>query len=165
MMRVHLSLGSNLGDRPARLREALRALGHLEGTQLLVLSRCYETEPLGPAEQPAFLNLAAEIETALTPLELLNAVKDIEARLGRTASERWGPRVIDIDLILWGGRVMADAQLTLPHREFRGRAFVLRPLAEIAPDAIDPVTGKTVAELAAAPEAQGWVEQRDYIAP
>jgi len=164
-MRVHLSLGSNLGDRRANLRAALQALGRLEGVELLTVSHCYETEPMGMADQPAFLNMAAEIETERVPLELLNAVKEIEDRLGRTPAPRWGPRVVDIDLILWGDQVMNSDALTLPHGEFRKRAFVLRPLAEIAPDAVDPVTGKTVAQLAEAPEAQGWVEQRDTITP
>jgi 2-amino-4-hydroxy-6-hydroxymethyldihydropteridine diphosphokinase len=103
------------------------------------------------------LNLAAEIETAFDPLELLNAAKAIERGLGRTPTVRWGPREIDIDLVLWGSRIVETESLVLPHKEFRTRAFVLVPLAEIAPDAVDPVTGLSVRELAGRPEAQGDV--------
>ena len=145
-----LSLGSNLGDRADCLRRALEALAALPDTRLAAQSGVHETAPWGVADQPSFLNLAAEIETDLAPLELLNAVKTLEVRLGRTPGPQWGPRVIDIDLVLWEDRVMETGALTLPHPRFRERAFVLLPLREIAPDAVDPVTGRTVAELAAA---------------
>lgn len=164
-MRVHLSLGSNLGDRAANLREALEALQRVSGVNILAVSHCYETEPMGLADQPDFLNLAAEIETELAPLELLNAAKEIELRLGRAPSERWVPRTIDIDVLLWGSLVMTTERLTLPHAEFRNRAFMLAPLAEIAPHAVDPVTGKTVAELAQSPKAQGRIVKRDRLTP
>lgn len=156
-MRVHLSLGSNLGDREVNVQKALEALKAVAGVAVIAVSHYYETEPVGVAEQPDFLNVAAEIETELAPLELLNTVKEIEARLGRTPSEHWGPRVIDIDIILWGNQVITTEPLTAPHKEFRKRAFVLAPLAEIAPEAVDPVTGKTVTELLRSPEAQGRV--------
>ena len=165
LRRVHLALGTNLGDREANLREALACLGALMATHVRTVSHCYETEPLGVTGQPSFLNLAAEIWTAMAPLELLNAVKEIEERLGREASERWGPRVIDIDLILWGRTVTETEELTLPHREFRNRNFVLAPLAEIAPDAVDPVTGLTVADLLESPSAQGRIERLDEVTP
>jgi 2-amino-4-hydroxy-6-hydroxymethyldihydropteridine diphosphokinase len=158
---VHLSLGSNIGDRARYLRSALDALSAVDGVTLVRTSSLYETAPVGKIEQPVFLNLAAEIETVLQPLELLNAIKEIEHRLGRRPSERWGPREIDIDIILWGCRAMDTEPLTVPHREFRTRAFVLKPLAEIAPQAVDPITGKTVAELVARPEAQGDVVRLD----
>lgn len=147
-MRVLLSLGSNLGDRDAYLSEAVNALAELPGVALVAASTRHDTAPVGVVDQPAFLNMAAEIETDLAPLELLNAVKAIESRLGRQPTYRWGPRVIDIDLILWGEMCFESETLTLPHPAFRDRAFVLKPLAEIAPEAVDPVTGKTVAELA-----------------
>lgn len=155
--RVHVSLGSNVGDRARNLREAISALEAVDGIRVTKVSSCYETDPVGKTDQPAFVNVAAEIETALAPLELLNAVKTVERRLGRRPSERWGPREIDIDLVLWGPRVMDIERLALPHKEFRNRAFVLVPLAEIAPDAVDPITGLTVGDLAVRPEAQGRV--------
>jgi 2-amino-4-hydroxy-6-hydroxymethyldihydropteridine diphosphokinase len=160
-----MSLGSNMGDRVCNLRAALDGLRQLPGTEVLAVSNAYETEPLGEVQQSAFLNVAAEIETDFGPLELLNAAQTLEKRLGRTPSYPWGPRSIDIDIILWGPRTMATDRLTLPHAAFRTRAFVLTPLAEIAPDTIDPVTGKTVAELAAAPEAQGRIVKLGTIAP
>ncbi|HIJ73933.1 MAG TPA: 2-amino-4-hydroxy-6-hydroxymethyldihydropteridine diphosphokinase [Candidatus Hydrogenedentes bacterium] len=159
MMRVHLSLGSNVGDRKANLEAALDALGQLDGVRVTARSSCYETEPVGVVDQPAFLNMAAEVETVLEPLELYEAAKEIEKDLGREPTARWGPRTIDIDIVLWGDRVLESDRITLPHREFRNRAFVLAPLAEIAPDAIDPVTGETVAALAARPQAQGQADR------
>lgn len=164
-MVVQLSFGSNLGDRVASLRAAVRALAAVEGVDVLAWSHCYETEPIGFTEQPPFLNMAVEIETVLLPLELLKAVKSIEESIGRRKSDRWGPREIDIDIILWGDTQYASDRLTLPHREFRERAFVLTPMAEISPEAVDPVTGQTVAALAGRPEAYGWIEKREKIAP
>lgn len=158
-MRVYLSLGSNLGDRLANLEAALKQLGTHERIQRMECSGCYETSPVGSLDQPVFLNMAAEIETDLEPLELLNVAKEIEAGLGRTETYRWGPRVVDIDLILCGPAIVESERLTVPHPEFRRRAFVLQPLAEIAPQAVDPVTKKTVAELAASPEAAGQVRR------
>lgn len=156
-MRVLMSLGTNSGDRAANLKDALHALERVPGNSLLSVSAVYETEPVGKTDQPEFLNLAAEIETELSPLELLDTVQAIESELGRVRSEKWGPRSIDIDLILWGLRTLNTQRLTLPHPEFRKRAFVLVPLAEIAPEAVDPLTGLTIAQLAARPEAKGQV--------
>ena len=154
---VYLSLGSNLGDRLVNLGAALGGLDRREDVAVKRISRVYETEPLGVVDQPAFLNLAAEIETALEPLELLNAVKELERVLGRVPTKRWGPRLIDIDIILWGARVVNTDTLTVPHAEFRRRAFVLAPLAELAAEVMDPVSGKAVAELAAGVDARGLV--------
>lgn len=146
-MRVHLGLGSNLGDREANLRNALDALAEHPRIAVRRESSVYETEPLGPAGQGRYLNMAAEIETDLEPLELLKVAKTIETGLGREPAERWGPRLIDIDIVLWGGLRLDTSALAVPHPEFRNRRFVLEPLAEIAPHAVDPVTGKTVARL------------------
>lgn len=158
-MRVYLSLGTNLGDRGVHLKMALRRLAEIRTVRIIAQSDIFETDPVGGPDQPAFLNMAAEIETDLAPLELLDAVKAIEADMGRTDTGRWGPRVIDIDLILCGQQQVSEDRLTVPHPEFRRRAFVLEPLRQIAPDAVDPVTGKTVTELAAAPEAMGRVRR------
>jgi 2-amino-4-hydroxy-6-hydroxymethyldihydropteridine diphosphokinase len=156
--RVLLSLGSNVGERARTIRAAIEAIGELEDTRVCAVSHGYESEPWGVADQPLYLNVAAEIETVLSPLELLNAVKAIERRLGRVPGGlKWGPRVIDIDLVLWGDAEVSSPELTLPHPEFRRRAFVLEPLAEIAGAAVDPVTGLTVAELARRPEVEGKV--------
>jgi 2-amino-4-hydroxy-6-hydroxymethyldihydropteridine diphosphokinase len=160
-MAVQLSLGSNLGVRRENLEAALAALGQLPETTLTRRSRIYETEPYGVIEQPGFLNMAVEIETGLQPLELLEAIKSIEHRLGRQHTERWGPRKIDIDIILWGDLVLETERLTVPHSDYRRRAFVLIPLAEIAPQAVDPITGMTVAQLAARPDLQGRVQRLD----
>lgn len=158
-MRVQLGLGSNLGDREAMLKSAISALNSLRNTRVTRVSPCYETEPLGPQGQPAYLNLAVEVETALEPLELLREAKAIERGLGRQQRERWGPREIDVDIILWGPRVEDTEELALPHKEFRNRAFVLVPLADIAADVVDPVTGATVGELAAQYNANDQVRR------
>ena len=164
-MAILLSLGTNQGNRQENLHAALEGLRALPGVSLTQCSPTYETEPVGLTDQPMFLNLAAEIETALAPLELLNAVKQLEGRLGRTPGLRWGPRTIDIDLILWNDLVLDSGTLTLPHREFRNRAFVLQPMMDIAPNAVDPLTGRTVAELAAAPGVLGAVRRLEHRTP
>jgi 3-methyl-2-oxobutanoate hydroxymethyltransferase len=146
-MRVQLSLGSNLGDASAHLCAGIQRLDATENIRVCAVSHSYETEPVGVEKQPPFLNMAVEIETALLPLQLLETVKAIESEVGRTETFRWGPRILDIDLILWEQRVLQEEQLTLPHAEFRTRAFVLTPMAEIRPCAVDPVTGKTVFAL------------------
>ena len=157
--RVCLSLGSNVGDRAQHLRDAVKAL---ESCGLVrAVSPVYETEPVGELNQPAFLNAAVEIETALEPLGLLNAVKAIENALGRLPRQHWGPREIDIDLVLWGNRVLSSGALTLPHAAFRTRRFVLAPLADIVPDQRDPVTDLSIAALLRQPEAQGQVFKTD----
>lgn len=157
--RVFLSLGSNVGDRAAQLSAGACALTTLG--QIISVSPVYETAPVGELNQPAFLNATVEIETALAPLGLLNAVKSIENALGRTPRSHWGPREIDIDLVLWGDTVLTSESLTLPHPEFRNRRFVLAPLADIAPDACDPVTGMRIDALLAQPQAQGQVFKTD----
>lgn len=160
---VYLSLGSNLGDRAAMLAAAVDGLADLPGVRVLRRSPVYESEAWGLTEQPKFLNIVVEIETALAPLELLQAVKALEQRLGRRPGRRWGPRSIDIDLILWGAVRMRTPELSLPHERFRERAFVLTPLADLAPEAIDPETGSTVAVLADRLGTTGLVRSTESI--
>jgi 2-amino-4-hydroxy-6-hydroxymethyldihydropteridine diphosphokinase len=151
MTRAFVGLGGNLGDTRAILGQALLRLGRLPRTRLLARSRFYRTPPWGLREQPPFLNAAAELETALTPHELLDALLDIERAAGRVRDgERWGPRTLDLDLLHMQGVSLHDARLTLPHPRIGERAFVLLPLAELAPGLELPGQGRVDALLAAA---------------
>jgi len=135
--RVFVGLGANLGDRAANLRAALERIAALPETRLVRVSAIRETEPWGVTDQPPFLNAAAELCTALEPEALLSALKEIERALGRTPSCRWGPRLIDIDLLLYGDRAVRTESLTLPHPGILERPFVREPLAEIAPELME----------------------------
>lgn len=151
---VFVALGSNLGDPVAQLRCALAELDRLPSTRLRNVSSFYRTPPWGEVEQPDFVNAVAEIETALAPLVLLDALLSIEQRMGRVRDRRNGPRVIDLDLLLHGDNVLDSAQLTIPHPRMHDRAFVLWPLAEIAPD-LNLVGHGRVCALAGALEGAG----------
>jgi 2-amino-4-hydroxy-6-hydroxymethyldihydropteridine diphosphokinase len=143
---VAIALGSNLGDRDAHLDFALSRLGHLL-THITASSR-YDTAPVDVVgEQPMYLNAAVVGRTALAPHDLLRALQAIEADRGRERPYPNAPRTLDVDLILFGDVVIADAELVVPHARFRERAFVLEPLAEIAPDLVDPVSGQSMAAL------------------
>lgn len=135
--RVYLSLGSNLGDRLGQLAEALRRLERVPGVRLDGVSGVYETAPQGKTDQPEFLNCAAAVETDLDPLALLEAIHRVERRMGRLRAERWGPRTIDLDILLYGTQVVKLPGLTVPHPRLGERAFVLVPLLELLerPDA------------------------------
>jgi len=146
--RAYLSLGSNLGDREAVLREAVRRLAAVPQTRVVAASSIHETAPWGKTDQPDFLNMAVIIETLLTPEELLDATMAIETALGRRRTEAWGPRTLDIDLLVYEGEQRDTPALRLPHPYLTQRRFVLAPLAEIAPGL--NVQGKTVREWLAA---------------
>ena len=135
-MRAYLGIGSNIGDMAAALDRAVAGLAATPGITVLARSADYRTPPWGKTDQPWFLNGAVAIETDLDPHALLDACLAVEHDLGRVREERWGPRVIDIDVLAYEGAAVDDARLVLPHRYVRERAFVLVPLAEIAPDLI-----------------------------
>jgi 2-amino-4-hydroxy-6-hydroxymethyldihydropteridine diphosphokinase len=143
---VHLALGANLGDREANLREACRRL-EAGGVHLERCSSIYETEPWGVADQPLYLNAVCRGRTELSPQRLLELAKRIEGELGRVPTVRYGPRAIDIDILLYDGLAYTSPELTIPHPRLAERAFVLAPLAEIAPDLVVPGLERTVREL------------------
>jgi 2-amino-4-hydroxy-6-hydroxymethyldihydropteridine diphosphokinase len=145
--RAAFGLGSNLGDRRAHLEAAVTGLA--AAGQVLAVSSFRETEPLGGPPQPPFLNGAVAIETERPPRELLALAQELERRAGRTRGVRWGPRTLDVDLLLYGDLLLREKGLVLPHPRLRERLFVLEPLAEIALDWPVPGTGRTVSELLA----------------
>jgi len=148
MADAYVGLGSNVGDRAALLRRAIGLLARSQGVEVAAVSAFIETEPVGgPAGQPMYLNAVVHLRVAISPHELLDRLLGIEAELGRVRGERWGPRTIDLDLLLYDSLVLRTASLTLPHPRMHERRFVLGPLAEIAPQAVHPTTGRTVAEL------------------
>lgn len=144
-----IGIGSNVGDREGNCTTAAQALRDAPGIYRVKTSSLYLTEPAGYLEQAEFVNCAVMLETELSPPALLALCKEIEQRLGRQDTFRWGPRVIDLDIILYGAAVVTEPDLVIPHPLMHKRRFVLYPLAEIAPDAIDPVTGATVRRLLA----------------
>lgn len=147
MARAFIGIGSNLGDRAAHIAAALASLAELPGTQTLKVSSLLETDPVGVTDQDKFLNGAVELETDLEPEELLDALQEIERDVGRVRTERWGPRTVDLDILLYDNRVIDTRRLRVPHPLMSGREFVLAPLAEIAPDVLHPTEGKTAREL------------------
>jgi 2-amino-4-hydroxy-6-hydroxymethyldihydropteridine diphosphokinase len=145
---VYLGLGSNLGDRRAMLQRAVDELRRLPSTELLRCSGVYETEPWGMAGQGAFLNCAVELRSGLDPRTLLESLLGIERILGRERRERNGPRIIDIDILLYGAEVIEEDGLCIPHPAMTGRNFVLQPLRELAASVQHPVEAVTIEELA-----------------
>ena len=133
MATAYLGLGSNLGDRERYLRFALEELGRLESTRIVSTSSLYCSKAWGKTDQPDFMNMVAEIDTGLESLPLLAECKRIEGRAGRTAGERWGPRVLDIDILLYGTELISLPNLVVPHARMLERRFVIEPLAELQP--------------------------------
>jgi 2-amino-4-hydroxy-6-hydroxymethyldihydropteridine diphosphokinase len=160
---IYLALGTNLGDRLANLRAAIDALApsvlHRQS------SRIYETLPWGYTDQPAFLNMAVKCETDLEPESLLKRLKQIEVRVGRVESFRWGPRLIDVDILFYDDLILNTPPLVIPHPRLHERAFVLVPLADIAPDFVHPVLKKTITQLLADCDTSGVKLHDQYESP
>lgn len=153
---AYLGLGSNLGDRFASLKETINRLSDAETVTVVQSSSIYETAPWGYTDQPDFLNCALEIETRLTPLSLFRRIEEVEREVGRVPSWRYGPRLIDIDILLYGDLCLQlpDPDLVVPHPRLHQRAFVLIPLAEIAENVIHPGLHRSISSLASCVEEQ-----------
>jgi 2-amino-4-hydroxy-6-hydroxymethyldihydropteridine diphosphokinase len=152
--RAYIGIGANLGDREATIARALELLVQRPGVELVAVSRLRETEPWGYADQPAFLNGAASVDTSLSAEDLLAALLDVERELGRTRTgPRYGPRTIDLDLLLYGEQVVDEPGLAVPHPRLHERAFALEPLLDLDPDLVVPGRGR-VADLLAALDSE-----------
>ncbi len=164
-MRAFLGLGGNLGDPPAQFSQALALLDGA-GVRTIRRSSLYRSPPLGPP-QPEYVNAVVEVETGLEPAALLRAILGVEQQLGRKRDQRWGPRTLDIDVLLYGATAVALPGLTVPHPRLAARAFVLVPLAELEPRARPPGLGKTAEELLARlpPEEVSAVRRLDRSWP
>ncbi len=161
-MAVYIGLGSNLGCREENISRALKQLSGISDGSVKVLrcSSIYESKPWGKTDQPDFLNQVAEVETTLEPKALLVLLKKIERELGRTqATERWGPRVIDLDILFWDDLILNDDDLVIPHPFISDREFVLAPLSELASHLINPVTGRTIEEMLASISERGNIRR------
>lgn len=147
MGRVFIGIGSNQGDRLALISQAVRAISAAGGMRMVQMATIRETEPIGPPQEP-YLNTVVEVETDQAPEELLKTLQGIERQLGRSPSpQRWGPRVIDLDLLLYDDRVVQRPGLSIPHPRMHERVFVLEPLAQLAPELVHPVLRQSVAAL------------------
>jgi 2-amino-4-hydroxy-6-hydroxymethyldihydropteridine diphosphokinase len=149
MTRAYVGLGANLGPREETIRRALDLLQRASGVDVVAVSELRETDPVGVADQPRFLNGVAALETSLIARELLDLLLDVERELGRVRDERWGPRVIDLDLLLYGDETLDEPGLRVPHPRLHERRFALEPLAELAPELAIPGRGRVSALLAA----------------
>ena len=149
MSRVFIGIGSNQGERLAQISSAARAIGALEGVRLRRMATIIETAPAGGPPQDPYLNTVIEVDASLSPRELLTALKGVELALGRTASgERWGPRPIDLDVLLYDDRVVEEPDLKIPHERMHQRRFVLEPLMQLAPELVHPVLKRSISDLA-----------------
>ena len=151
MTRAYIGLGANLGPKEVTLLRAVDLLAAEDGVEVLELSELRETPPVGVVDQPEFLNAALALETSLAPRELLDVLLRVERELGRERAERWGPRTIDLDLLVYGAETVDEPGLSVPHPRLHERRFALEPLAELEPELVIPGLGK-VSELLAAIE-------------
>jgi 2-amino-4-hydroxy-6-hydroxymethyldihydropteridine diphosphokinase len=147
MKTAYLGLGSNVGERLEQLESAIKILDNVEGVQVSQISSVYETEPVGYVEQPNFLNLCVEVKTELTPQQLLQQCFYTEQQLHRVRDIRWGPRTLDVDILLYEDEIIEEENLIVPHPRMRERAFVLTPLNDIAADVVEPRTQLSISEL------------------
>jgi 2-amino-4-hydroxy-6-hydroxymethyldihydropteridine diphosphokinase len=155
---VYLGLGTNVGQRRQNLERAVAGLG--EVMEITAVSPIYQTPPWGLTDQPDFLNLCLQAATSLSPFDLLHFTQELEKELGREKTVRWGPRLIDIDILFYDDEISHSEELTIPHPQIAQRAFVLVPLADIAPDLVHPQTGQTVREMVAQVDTSGVVAIR-----
>lgn len=147
LKRIFVGLGSNLGDLSSNLDKAISEISKLADTRIVKQSDFYKTPPEGNTDQPSFLNAVVEITTCFPPRQLLKQFLMIEEKLGRVRTTKWASRVIDLDLLFYGNEITRDEDLIIPHSLMHKRWFVLRPLAEIAPEAVHPVLKKSIKEL------------------
>jgi 2-amino-4-hydroxy-6-hydroxymethyldihydropteridine diphosphokinase len=162
-MKAYLGLGSNLGDRFWNLSDAVKHLGGVNAIRLMAVSPVYETDPVGDPDQPKFLNAVLEIDTEFDPMNLLKTCLEIEREMGRVRTRQWESRIIDIDVLLCDDEVISTKELIVPHPFLHEREFVLRPLADIAPDLVHPVFDETIAELLCLVEETGVRKVEDLV--
>lgn len=157
MTNVFVALGSNLADPIQQIHDAVTALANLPHSQLIQVSPLYSSQPMGPQDQPDYINAVAQLETSLEPLSLLDALQHIELAQGRVRKQHWGARTLDLDILLIGDLVLQSDRLTIPHYGMHERAFVLLPLFDIAPDLRLP-DGRAVADLVARCDHSGLIK-------
>ena len=162
MVKCAIALGSNLGDSKQILNQALDLLSQISGIELISHSSWYETVPVGPP-QPNYVNGCAILETKLLPEDLLQILLKIEQQFGRIRQERWGPRILDLDILLYGDLILEMPNLTIPHPRMNERAFVLVPLAEIAAHWIEPISGQTILQLSQAIDCSGIINRNSLL--
>lgn len=160
---AYLGLGANLGDRQGAIAQALKELGVLPTITVTAVSSLYQTAPVGVLDQPDFLNAVAEVQTTLAPRPLLAQILQVEQQLGRVRTVRWGPRTIDIDILVFGEKQMEEPDLTIPHPRLAERAFALVPLAEVAPNLCLPGEDETMRKKVDRLIAQGNISKLPVV--